>query len=73
MSDLESNDKRDQALTGAKRVKKGHSWYSRMSKTKKIILWLLALLIVLAIALGVGLGVGLNNNHNNNDDDKNDN
>ena len=72
--DLENgNGKR--VKQGFKAGKKGHSWYSRLSKVQKIILWLLSLLVLLAIALGVGLGVGLNNtsNNSNDDDDNNDN
>lgn len=56
----------------AKTGKKAHSWYSRMTKMQKIIMWLLAVLAVLAIALGVGLGVGLNQHHGQNNDNDSD-
>ena len=63
--DLESN--RDSMRQAGKTAKKGYSWYSRMSKTKKIIMWLLALTAILGIALGVGLGVGLQINSGDGD------
>jgi len=68
----------ERAVKGAKRSyktgNKAYSWYSRLSKARKILLWLLATLAVLAIALGVGLGVGLRgpdgDNDNDNDNDR---
>ncbi|TKA66645.1 hypothetical protein B0A49_08631 [Cryomyces minteri] len=59
-SDLEAGDVNARRMQqGVKAGKKGYSWYSRLNKTKKILLWLLGLIAILAIALGVGLGVGL--------------
>ncbi|KAK4554640.1 hypothetical protein LTR86_008142 [Recurvomyces mirabilis] len=52
---------------GYKAGNKVHTWYSRLSKVKKILLWLLALFVV-AIALGVGLGVGLQPSHGGEDE-----
>ena len=59
------------AKEGGKVAKKSYSWYSRMNTTKKIIMWLIALLVVLAIALGVGLGVGLNKNQDQDNGNEN--
>ncbi len=66
---MERNDdlteRGQQALKGGRQ---GYSWYSRLTTTKKIILWLISVLAILAIALGVGLGVGLGGKSNGDDD-----
>jgi hypothetical protein len=67
VQDLEMNG--NSAMRVGKAGNRGYSWYSRMSKVKKIILWLLALFVILGIALGVGLGVGLQNRGTPSDDD----
>lgn len=59
----------------ARGAKKGYSWYSRLSKAQKIIMWLVGLLVILGFVLGVGLGVGLHKktgHHHHHDDDDDD-
>ena len=65
----DDGDLANRVTRGAKAGHKGYSWYSRLTTTKKILLWLISLAAVLGIALGVGLGVGLGGNSNDNDND----
>lgn len=66
---MDDGEAANRMTQGAKAGNKGYSWYSRLTTTKKIILWLVSLAVVLGIALGVGLGVGLRGNGNDNDHD----
>lgn len=66
---MELNDRSvSNTRQGMKAGRKGYSWYSRLNNTKRILLWLMAMLVILAIALGVGLGVGLRDQSEDEDD-----
>lgn len=70
---MEVDQRNERAVNGAKRTyktgNKVYSWYSRLSKVKKVILWLIAALGLLAVALGVGLGVGLSKSRGDGDEE----